>query len=173
MKAFKSTVLAIAASGFLLASGAQAANNLLGSLTDAANQQLGGGTAANTGAANTTNTNSLSQLTTLLNGSNNNLAANSSTNAAGVLEYCVKNNVLSSTSTTSVKDKLMSKLGLQDSTTAAQKTDYQDGLNGLLHTGSGQNIDLSTLGTGGFTQIKEKVKTKACNVVLKQAKSFL
>ncbi|MEG3133733.1 DUF2501 domain-containing protein [Rouxiella sp. T17] len=173
MKAFKSTVLALAASGFLLASGAQAANNLLGSLTDAANQQLGGGSSTTSGAANTTNTNSLGQLTTLLNGSNNNLTAKSSTNAAGILEYCVKNNVLSATSTESVKDKLMNKLGLQDSTAAAQKTDYQDGINGLLHTGNGQNVDLSTLSSGGMTQIKEKVKTKACNVVLKQAKSFL
>lgn len=170
MKAFRTSILALATSGFLMVGGAQAANNLLGSLSDAANQQLSGTSSSASGGSGY----SMGQLTSLLNGSSSNLTANSSTNAAGVLQYCVKNNVLSATSATSVKDKLMNKLGVQNDT-AAQKTEYQDGLNGILHTGSGQNLDLNSLGagTGGLTQIKEKVKTKACNVVLKQAKSFL
>ncbi len=117
---------------------------------------------------------SASQLTSLLSGSSSKLTADSSTNAAGILQYCVKNKVLSATSATSVKDQLMSKLGVQNDTTT-QKADYQDGINGILHTGSGQSLDLNSLGagTGGLTQIKEKVKTKACNVVLKQSKSLL
>jgi len=166
MKAFRSSILALAASGLLIAGGAQA-NSLLGSLSDAANQQLSG--SGNSTPANGT---SMSQLTSLLNGSGNNLTSKSSTNAAGILQYCVQNNVLSATNATSVKDKLMNKLGIENST-ATQKVDYQDGLSGILHTGNGQNLDLNNLGGGGFTQLKEKVKTKACNVVLKQAKSFL
>lgn len=168
MKSLRTRLLALAAGGLLVAGGAQAATNLLGSLSDAATQQLSGtGTSGGSGY-------SMGQLTSLLNGSSNNLTAKSSTNAAGVLQYCVKNNVLSATGATSVKNQLMTKLGVQNDT-AAQKADYQDGLNGILHTGSGQNLDLNSLGagTGGLTQIKEKVKTKACNVVLKQAKSFL
>lgn len=165
MKAFRTCILALATSGLLMAGGAQAANNLLGSLSDAATQQLSGGGSANSA-------DSVGQLTSLLNGSSSNLTAKSSTNAAGILQYCVKNNVLSATSASSVKDKLMSKLGMQTASTT-QKADYQDGLNGILHTGSGQNLDLSSMSSGGMTQLKEKVKTKACDVVLKQAKSFL
>ncbi|CAM3433263.1 hypothetical protein BS639_06620 [Rouxiella silvae] len=167
MKAFRTSILALAASGLLMASGAQAANSLLGSLSDAANQQLGGNASGGSEGGY-----SMSQLTSLLGGSNSNLTSKSSTNAAGILQYCVKNNVLSATSATSVKDKLMDKLGIQNAGTT-QKADYQDGLNGILHTGKGQNVDLSSLDSGGLTQLKEKVKTKACDVVLKQAKSFL
>ncbi len=168
MKAFRTRILALAASGLLMAGGAQAANNLLGSLSDAATQQLSG----NSGTATNGSGYSMGQLTSLLNGSSSNLTSKTSTNAAGVLQYCVQNNVLSATSATSVKDKLVSKLGMQNASTT-QKADYQDGLNGILHAGNGQNVDLNSLDTGGLTQIKEKVKTKACNVVLKQAKSFL
>ncbi|EIC84165.1 DUF2501 domain-containing protein [Serratia sp. M24T3] len=170
MKAFRTSILALAAGGLLIAGGAQAASNLLGQLSDAATQQLSG----NSGSSTSGSGYSMGQLTSLLNGSSSNLTSKSSTNAAGVLQYCVQNNVLSATSATSVKDKLVSKLGIQDSSTT-QKADYQDGINGILHTGTGQNVDLNSLGggTAGLSQIKEKVKTKACNVVLKQAKSFL
>jgi len=167
MKAFRTSILALAASWLLMAGGAQAANSLLDSLSDAANQQLSGNAGGGSEGGY-----SMSQLTSLLGGSNSNLTSKSSTNAAGILQYCVKNNVLSATSATSVKDKLMDKLGIQNAGTA-QKADYQDGLNGILHTGKGQNVDLSSLDSGGLTQLKEKVKTKACDVVLKQAKSFL
>jgi hypothetical protein len=164
MKAIHIRLMALTVTGLLLAGGAQA-NNLLNSLSDAANQQLGNnGSSAGNG-------NSMGQLSSLLSGSDNNLTAKSRTNAAGILGYCVKNNLLSASSATSVKDKLMSKLGMQNASTA-QKTDYQDGLGGILHSGNGQNLDLNNLGSG-MTQIKEKVKEKACNVVLKQAKSFI
>lgn len=165
MKALKTVLLAIAASGVLIAGGAQA-NNLLSSLQDAANQQLNGsnGTSAGTG-------NSASSLMSLLNGSDSALTSKSATNVAGVLQYCVKNNVLSQASTEGVKDKLLSKLGIQ-SAAGAQSQEYQNGLGGLLQTGKGQNVDLNNLGSG-LSQIKEKVKQKACDVVLKQAKSFI
>jgi len=161
MKALKTAVLAIAASGCLLAGGAQA-SNLLSSLQDAANQGLNNGSGSN---------NSTAALTSLLNGGDSALTSKSATNAAGVLQYCVKNNVLSQASTEGVKDKLLSKLGIQ-SASGAQSQDYQNGLGGLLQTGKGQTVDLNNLGSG-LTQVKEKVKQKACDVVLKQAKSFI
>jgi len=166
MKALKTVLLAIAASGVLVAGGAQA-NNLLSSLQDAANQQLNGSNSANAGAG----ANSGASLMSLLNGSDSALTSKSATNVAGVLQYCVKNNVLSQASTEGVKDKLLSKLGIQ-SAAGAQSQDYQNGLGGLLQTGKGQNLDLNNLGNG-LSQVKEKVKQKACDVVLKQAKSFI
>ncbi len=161
MKAFKTAALAIAASVCLFAGAAQA-SNLLGSLQAAANQELN-----NAGNSN----NSAMSLTSLLNGGDNALTAKSATNAAGILQYCVKNNVLSQSSTESVKDKLLSKLGIQ-SASGAQSQDYQNGLGGLLQTGKGNTVDLNNLG-GSLTQVKEKVKQKACDVVLKQAKSLI
>lgn len=162
MKALKTVLLTIAASGMLVAGGAQA-SNLLSSLQDAANQGLSG----NSGSG----TNSASSLASLLNGGDSALTSKSATNVAGVLQYCVKNNVLSQASTEGVKDKLLSKLGIE-SASGAQSQDYQNGLGGLLQTGKGQNVDLNNLGSG-LTQVKEKVKQKACDVVLKQAKSFI
>jgi hypothetical protein len=166
MKALKTVLLAIAASGVLVVGGAQA-NNLLSSLQDAANQQLNGSNGANAG----TGANSGASLMSLLNGSDSALTSKSATNVAGVLQYCVKNNVLSQASTEGVKDQLLSKLGIQ-SAAGAQSQDYQNGLGGLLQTGKGQNLDLNNLGNG-LSQVKEKVKQKACDVVLKQAKSFI
>ncbi|TPG59311.1 DUF2501 domain-containing protein [Ewingella americana] len=161
MKALKTAVLTIAASCALLAGGAQA-SNLLSSLQDAANQGLNNASNSN---------NSTASLTSLLSGGDSALTSKSATNAAGVLQYCVKNNVLSQASTEGVKDKLLSKLGIQ-SASGAQSQDYQNGLGGLLQTGKNQTIDLNNLGSG-LTQVKEKVKQKACDVVLKQAKSFI
>lgn len=164
MKAIRNLVLAAAASGVLLAASAQADNNLLGSLQDAATQALNN-SSSEKGAS------SLPNLTSLLNGGDNKLASTNASNAAGVLEYCMKNKVLSTTNSANIKDKLLDKLGLQNAS-GAQNPDYQQGLDGLLKTGNGQNIDLNNLG-GGLSQIKDKVKQKACDVILKQAKSFI
>lgn len=161
MKVLKTAVLAIVASGCLLAGAAQA-SNLLSSLQDAANQGLNNAS---------TNNNSTASLTSLLNGGDSALTSKSAANAAGVLQYCVKNNVLSKASTDGLKDQLQSKLGLQ-SVTGAQKQDYQNGLGGLLQTGKNQTVDLNNLGSG-LSQVKDKVKQKACDMVLKQAKSFI
>ncbi len=48
------------------------------------------------------------------------------TNAAGILQYCVKNNVLSANGAEGVKDQLLSKLGIT-STENAKSQDYQQG----------------------------------------------
>ncbi|HGM6859732.1 TPA: DUF2501 domain-containing protein [Serratia rubidaea] len=112
---------------------------------------------------------SLSTLTGLLNGGDKALSSGSMTNAAGILQYCVKNNVLSESGAADVKDKLLGKLGIS-SDSDAKSADYQQGLGGLLQTGEGKSLDLNNLGT---SQITEKVKQKACDLVLKQGKSFI
>lgn len=80
--------------------------------------------------------------------------------AAGVLEYCVKNNYLKADSVSSVKDRLLEKAGLSSSS-----EQYQSGSRGLLSGAGGQNFDLSNL--------KGKLADKACGYVLKHAKSLL
>ncbi|GLR11075.1 hypothetical protein COO59_15170 [Mixta theicola] len=112
---------------------------------------------------------SLSSLSGLLNGGDKAVSSSSMTNAAGIMEYCVENNVIKNNAT-SIKDQVLSKLGLQSTTEQAQQTDYQQGLMGLLNTGNGQQLNLKSLSN---TPIGEKLKTKACDVVLKQGKNFI
>lgn len=151
-------MLAFAFSSTLLASTASA-NSLLDSVKSAADQYSKSGDSSS----------SLSSLTGLLNGSDKALSASTMTNAAGILQYCVQNNVLSANGTTAIKDQLMSKLGIT-STENAKSQDYQEGLGGMLKTGEGKSLNLNNLGS---EQITEKIKTKACDLVLKQGKSFL
>ena len=49
-------------------------------------------------------------------------------------------------------------------------TSYLEGLQGLLSNNSGQQLNLNTLGS---SPLAEKVKTKACDLVLKQGVNFL
>ncbi|CND47859.1 TPA: DUF2501 domain-containing protein [Yersinia enterocolitica] len=151
-------MLACAFSSTLLA-GTASANSLLDSVKSAAYQYSKSGD----------NSSSLSSLTGLLNGGDKALSASTMTNAAGILQYCVQNNVLSANGTTAIKDQLMSKLGIT-STENAKSQDYQEGLGGLLKTGEGKSLNLNDLGS---EQITEKIKTKACDLVLKQGQSFL
>lgn len=151
-------MLAFAFSSTLLASTASA-NSLLDSVKSAADQYSKSGDSSS----------SLSSLTGLLNGSDKALSASTMTNAAGILQYCVQNNVLSANGTTAIKDQLMSKLGIT-STENAKSQDYQEGLGGVLKTGEGKSLNLNNLGS---EQITEKIKTKACDLVLKQGQSFL
>jgi len=174
MVRFSSRWVAALALGGMLASGAAQADwaGTLKSASDALNSNnsntaTSGSNTAATGSGGL----SLGTLTGLLNGGDTGLKAESATNAAGVLEYCVKNNVLSTTNATSVKDQLLSKLGIQ-SASGAQSEDYQDGLGGILHTGQGNDLNLSNIGVG-TAQLKQKLKTKACDVVLKQSKKLL
>ncbi len=125
-------------------------------------------------SSNSTNTSqnsglSLSSITGLLNGGDKAVSANSMTNAAGVMQYCVEHNVVKN-NVQSVKDQVLSKLGLNTSTAQEQKTDYQQGVAGLLNTGNGQQLNLQSLSN---STMGEKLKTKACDVVLKQGKNFL
>lgn len=151
-------MLVLAFSSTLLATNASA-NSLFDSVKSAADEYSKSGDSSS----------SLSSLTGLLNGGDKALSASTMTNAAGILQYCVQNNVLSANGTTAVKDQLMSKLGIT-STENAKSQDYQEGLGGLLKTGEGKSLNLNDLGS---EQITEKIKTKACDLVLKQGQSFL
>jgi hypothetical protein len=86
-------------------------------------------------------------------------------NTAGVLQYCIKNNYLGSGGASSVKDSLMSKV--TGSGKSATDTGFQDGSRGLLQTGNGQNFSL------GGSGIKAQVTQKVCDQVLAHAKSLL
>lgn len=112
---------------------------------------------------------SLSTLTGLLNGGDKAVSANSMTNAAGVMQYCVQHNVVDN-NVKSVKEQVLNKLGLNSTTAQEQKTDYQQGLAGLLNTGNGQQLNLQSLSN---SPMGEKLKTKACDVVLKQGKKYI
>ena len=128
---------------------------------------------ANSNSASSTTTTqsgtSLGALTGLLNGGSQSLSSGTMTNAAGVLQYCVQNNIVDN-NVSSVKDKLLGKLGLADTQKQQETTDYKQGLMGLLNTGNNQQVDLKSLGD---TAIGKKVKTKACDLVLKQGKQFI
>lgn len=93
------------------------------------------------------------------------MSAGTMGNAAGVLEYCFKNNYLSGDSASAVKDGLMGKLG--GSSTAKADSGYVDGAKGLLKGSDGKSMDLS----GGGLQ--KQVTQQACDFVLKQGKSLL
>jgi len=91
-------------------------------------------------------------------------ASSSSSNVAGLLEYCAKNNYLNADAATQVKDKLLGKL---PGTTTTSDSGYKDGAKGILTGSDGKTLDLS--GSG----IKEKVTKQVCDKVLSQGKSLL
>ncbi|HGV9227595.1 DUF2501 domain-containing protein [Citrobacter amalonaticus] len=112
---------------------------------------------------------SLSSLTSLLNGGNQALSANNMNNAAGILQYCAKQKLTSVTDAENVKNQVLDKLGL-GATEQKQDTNYLDGIQGLLNTKDGQQLNLNNIGS---TPLAEKVKTKACDLVLKQGMNFI
>ena len=92
------------------------------------------------------------------------LTSGSIGNVAGVLEYCIKNNYLSGSSASSVKNSLMSKL--PEGTSSSDKN-YSDGSRGILNSSNGKSLDLS----GGG--LKEQVTKQICDKILAQGKSLL
>jgi hypothetical protein len=82
-------------------------------------------------------------------------------NTAGVLQYCVKNNYLAGGDAGAVKDKLLGMVSGQQ----PQQTGYASGAKGLLQGSDGQSFDLKS--------VSGKLKTKACDYVLKNAKSLV
>jgi hypothetical protein len=110
----------------------------------------------------------LGSLTGMAGGSDlSSIASGSAGNAAGVIEFCVKNNYLGGDAASSVKDQLMGKLG-GDSESQQDKSDYADGANGLVKTGDGNSVDLAKIGG-----MKKSLTKKACASVLDHAKSLL
>ena len=82
-------------------------------------------------------------------------------NAAGALQYCIKNNYLSANAASGIKDKLLSKVSGQQ----GQDEGYQRGEQGLLSGSDGKSLDLKS--------VSDKVKRKACDYVLDNAKSMI
>ena len=80
--------------------------------------------------------------------------------AAGVLQYCVKNNYLGGDAA-SVKDKLLAKITGQKQ----QEKNFESGAKGLLKGGDGKALNMKLLSS--------KVKEKACDYVLKNATSLI
>lgn len=89
-------------------------------------------------------------------------------NVAGILEYCVKNNYLGGASGASgIASKLLGK-----TKGGTSNSDYANGANGILKGKDGSVTNLGSIG-GGNSDLKSKLTTKACDIVLKQGKSFL
>ncbi len=137
------------------------AANFLDNLKGQAQQQMGGGQPAATNGTDGT----ASALSGAL-GSLGMPAMSSSTgtNAAGVLAYCAKNNYLNASNAQSVKNKLLSKVGLS-SATAQQDNGYREGAAGLLQGNNGTSLNMDN--------IKSNLRQKACDYVLSHAKSFI
>ncbi|BEP68007.1 MULTISPECIES: DUF2501 domain-containing protein [unclassified Variovorax] len=149
----RSTFVALA----LLAAGASVqANNLLDQLKEQA------GAAVNSQGSSSSGGGGGSALSNLSLGGFKMPAIGSSTigSAAGVLEYCVKNNYLGGDAA-SVKDKLLAKITGQKK----QENDFASGAKGLLKGGDGKSLNLKGLSS--------KVKEKACDYVLKNATSLI
>lgn len=87
-------------------------------------------------------------------------------NAAGVIEYCIKNNYLSGDAATSMKDKLIGKVGGEEK--AKEDSGYVDGAKGMLTGSDGKSMNLADAGG-----LKGKVTEQACKAVLDQAGSLL
>lgn len=80
-------------------------------------------------------------------------------NATGALGYCLKNKFLKGADASSVLNTLNGKPNVQSS------PGYADGQAGNLKLGNGSSFSLAG--------IQNQAKTQACNMVLKQAKTFL
>ncbi|MDI9239052.1 DUF2501 domain-containing protein [Lysobacter sp. LF1] len=79
-------------------------------------------------------------------------------NVAGTLQYCLKNNYLSADAASGVKDKLLAKV-------PGQGDDYKKGEQGVLTGSDGKTLNMTT--------ISSKLRRKACDQVLRSAKSLI
>ncbi|TCW12952.1 uncharacterized protein DUF2501 [Raoultella sp. BIGb0138] len=162
MKSAQSLFRTLIIAGAFMAAGAHAAS-WQDSLSSAANQLSSQGGSQQGGL-------SMSSLTSLLNGGNQSLTSSSMNNAAGIMSYCAQQKLASVTSTENVKNQVLDKLGLSTPEKQKEDTSYLEGLQGLLSSNNGQQLNLNTLGS---SPLAEKVKTKACDLVLKQGVNFL
>ena len=81
-------------------------------------------------------------------------------NLAGVIQYCIQNNLLSSGTAGSTQSALLGQVP-----GGAQSSDYAAGSGGQLDTGNNQTYSLSG--------VQSQVKQQVCNMVLQQGKSLL
>lgn len=163
MKSAQSLFRTLMIAGAFFAVGAQA-SSWQDSLSSAASELSSQSGSQQSGAL------SLSSLTGLLNGGSQSLTASSMNNAAGIMSYCAKQKLSSVTNTENIKNQVLDKLGLGTAEKQKEDTGYLEGLQGLLNSNNGQQLNLSTLGS---SPLAEKVKTKACDLVLKQGAKFL
>ena len=101
-------------------------------------------------------------------------ASHGNANSSGPLSpqasaNCAKQKLASVTDAENIKNQVLEKLGL-NSEEQKEDTNYLDGIQGLLKTKDGQQLNLDNIGT---TPLAEKVKTKACDLVLKQGLNFI
>ncbi|WP_434109882.1 DUF2501 domain-containing protein [Paraburkholderia caffeinilytica] len=151
-RTYRTAALGILFAALLPVSGAQAQ---LGNLL---NQAGGSGSGSSGGLG------SLGSMGSALSGQS--LTSGSTGNVAGVLEFCIKNNYVSGSGASSVKDSLMSKLP-GGSSAASSDSGYSDGAKGILSSSSGQQLDLS----GGG--LKQQATKQICDKILAQGKSML
>lgn len=135
-------------------------------LTNSSEQQINPESVAGTQSGGL----SLSSLSTLLDGGNSTLMANTMANAAGVMEYCTKNNLISIANAEKIQRKLIHKLSLTHPRNGAAKKDYHQGLSGSLNTHDGQQLNMNDLSR---SELAAEVKTKACERVFKQGMNYL
>jgi hypothetical protein len=94
------------------------------------------------------------------------LTSGTAGNAAGVIEYCIKNNYLSGDAAAAMKDKLIGKVGGEEK--AKEDSGYVEGAKGMLTSGDGKTMNLADAGG-----LKGKLTEQACKAVLDQAQSLL
>lgn len=95
------------------------------------------------------------------------ITSGSAGNAAGIIEYCMKNNYLGGDNASSVRDQLMGKITGSGDQPAQNNPDYINGAQGILSGSAGQNVDLSMAG------MKASAVKKACETILEQGQSML
>ena len=94
------------------------------------------------------------------------LSSGNAGNAAGILQFCISNNYLTGNAATSMKDRLVSKIGGADA--AQQDSGYVDGAKGMLTGRDGQSVDITRMGS-----LESNLTQKACGAVLDHASSLL
>ena len=85
-------------------------------------------------------------------------------NAAGVITYCMKNNVLNADKAAQVKNQLLGKMGLAPQEEPKDEG-YLSGLSGMVTGSGGKSFNLD--------KVKGDLKEKACDYVLENATSLL
>ncbi len=91
------------------------------------------------------------------------IGSGTASNAAGVLQYCIERKYLAG-GAAGIKDKLLGKIGLGGGKETQDKG-YQSGLSGILSGSDGKTFDMGKL--------QDRIKDKACEYVLDNAKSLI
>ncbi len=152
----RAKLMAAAVTGMVLSAPAVSADMLSGFKNQAA-ERLGGGGSAGAAGLGGLGLGSALGLTSIGGGA--------TSNVAGVLQYCVKNNYLNAANVDNVKSQLLGKLGMESQAEQQQDAGYQNGLAGMLSGSDGSSFDLN--------KIKGDLKEKACDYVLENATSLL